>query len=274
MERPDRSSGMDLSAHSSPARIGIWTVPHSFSGAAFVTALAPEGYDLIVTIDAGSGPRATARHWRARLKSEGLSLVPRALLWPARWLHRRRRQATPVADVARRFGVPVTIVSDLNSPEAAVVLEAQKLDHVLVAGTRILSAETLRLVSGTILNYHTGILPHYRGTETIFWALVTGGPVGFTFHEISPELDRGPIHHEQIIHQGGYRDPEDCYDDCLRRAVERLPSLVRSIVDRTASPQATRPGGKVYRAPAPGYRARCLRDLRRGILVPEPPDHR
>lgn len=45
-----------------------------------------------------------------------------------------------------------------------------------------------------ILNLHNSPLPRYRGVSPINWALANGEPMhGVTIHEITPEIDAGPI---------------------------------------------------------------------------------
>jgi methionyl-tRNA formyltransferase len=47
---------------------------------------------------------------------------------------------------------------------------------------------------GRILNLHNSPLPRYRGVSPINWALKEGRNMhGVTLHEISPEVDEGPI---------------------------------------------------------------------------------
>ncbi|RME38570.1 MAG: formyl transferase [Planctomycetota bacterium] len=47
---------------------------------------------------------------------------------------------------------------------------------------------------GRILNLHNGPLPRYRGIAPINWALKNGERMhGVTLHEITPEVDAGPI---------------------------------------------------------------------------------
>lgn len=44
------------------------------------------------------------------------------------------------------------------------------------------------------LNFHAGILPYYRGSATINWAIINGEKeTGVTLHEIDRWIDHGPI---------------------------------------------------------------------------------
>ncbi len=44
------------------------------------------------------------------------------------------------------------------------------------------------------LNFHGGILPEYRGSGTINWAIINGEKeTGITLHEIDAQIDHGPV---------------------------------------------------------------------------------
>ncbi len=71
---------------------------------------------------------------------------------------------------------------------------------------------------GRILNLHNSLLPRYRGMTPINWALKNGERShGVTLHEITPDVDAGPI-----VDQLHYPiDPEqDEVIDVYRRALE------------------------------------------------------
>jgi folate-dependent phosphoribosylglycinamide formyltransferase PurN len=66
---------------------------------------------------------------------------------------------------------------------------------VVINGTRIISAETLRCVDATFINIHAGITPLYRGVHGGYWALAEGRPdlVGTTVHVVDSGVDTGTV---------------------------------------------------------------------------------
>ena len=75
-----------------------------------------------------------------------------------------------------------------------VLLDA-KPDIICLAGfMRVLSADFVGHWQGRMLNIHPSLLPKYRGLHTHARALASGDTVhGCTVHEVTGELDDGPI---------------------------------------------------------------------------------
>jgi len=44
-----------------------------------------------------------------------------------------------------------------------------------------------------VLNVHLGLLPQIRGMSSPEWSLLSGVPVGITFHYMDAGIDTGPI---------------------------------------------------------------------------------
>lgn len=77
----------------------------------------------------------------------------------------------------------------------AAALEAARPDIVALAGfMRILSAGFVARFAGRIFNIHPSLLPAYPGLDTHARALAAGEAwAGCTVHEVTAELDAGPI---------------------------------------------------------------------------------
>lgn len=76
----------------------------------------------------------------------------------------------------------------------ARLIEARP-DIVCLAGfMRVLTEGFVRRWQGRMLNIHPSILPKYRGLHTHARAIAAGDTEhGCTVHEVTPELDEGPI---------------------------------------------------------------------------------
>ena len=104
---------------------------------------------------------------------------------------------------AEERGVPTEIVrhqpfgNDISGFEHAILgaLAEHKPDLICLAGfMRILSAEFVNGWRGKMLNIHPSLLPKYKGLHTHARALAAGDSAhGCTVHEVTPELDAGPI---------------------------------------------------------------------------------
>jgi methionyl-tRNA formyltransferase len=105
------------------------------------------------------------------------------------------------------------------------------LPHILISAgyDRILSADLLARVPRSV-NVHFGMLPKYRGSYSIPWAILNNeAEIGVTLHEMAPAIDDGPI-----IRRGHFTNElnlscRDIYD----RAVEVGIELVTWLIDQT-----------------------------------------
>jgi len=79
--------------------------------------------------------------------------------------------------------------------ELARVVDAARPDILCLAGfMRVLTEGFVSRYEGRMLNIHPSLLPKYRGLHTHARALEAGDAEhGCTVHEVTPELDDGPI---------------------------------------------------------------------------------
>lgn len=113
-----------------------------------------------------------------------------------------RPEAPGLARAAAR-GIPVAAVdhrpfgADRAAFEAALLahLEAALPDIICLAGfMRVLTPAFVARFAGRMLNIHPSLLPKYPGLDTHARALAAGDrEAGCTVHEVTPELDAGPI---------------------------------------------------------------------------------
>ena len=81
------------------------------------------------------------------------------------------------------------------------ILNKKKIDLICLAGfMKILSENFIKSFSKPILNIHPSLLPSFRGLNTYQRALAAGCLIhGATVHQITKELDNGPILGQVII---------------------------------------------------------------------------
>jgi phosphoribosylglycinamide formyltransferase-1 len=104
--------------------------------------------------------------------------------------------------LARAAGVPVAVVDHRSYPsredfEAAMsdALAGARPDILCLAGfMRVLTPGFVTGWRGRMLNIHPSLLPKYPGLDTHARAIAAGDAVaGCTVHEVTAELDGGPI---------------------------------------------------------------------------------
>lgn len=104
---------------------------------------------------------------------------------------------------AAALGVATAAVSHRDFPgdragfEAALLqpLLAARPDIICLAGfMRILTPDFVARFRGRMLNIHPSLLPKYPGLDTHARAIAAGDTqAGATVHEVTPDLDAGPI---------------------------------------------------------------------------------
>ena len=89
----------------------------------------------------------------------------------------------------------VWYIEEINSDKAIDDLKNKSYDAIVVVGSKILKKNFIDKFRGKIINYHTGLLPQYRGPYSEFWALYNNEPnmVGTTIHLIDEGIDTGDI---------------------------------------------------------------------------------
>ncbi len=144
------------------------------------------------------------------------------LLW--RW-RRRELEMDVVAvvsnhpdlrDEVARFGVPyhhipVSKETKPDAEQAQIDLLAGEVELVVMARyMQILSDDFLRRIGCPVINIHHSFLPAFVGASPYHQAYTRGVKViGATAHYVTPELDAGPIIHQdvaRISHRDGVED--------------------------------------------------------------------
>lgn len=140
-------------------------------------------------------------------------------------------------DKAAALGVPTAVVDhrpfgqDRAGFEAEMtrVLEAHRPDILCLAGfMRVLTADFVTRWHGRMLNIHPSLLPKYRGLHTHARALAAGDrEAGCSVHEVTAELDGGPILGQARVKILAGDTPERLAARVLAREHELYPAVLR-----------------------------------------------
>ncbi|MCR8549652.1 phosphoribosylglycinamide formyltransferase [Salipiger sp. P9] len=141
---------------------------------------------------------------------------------------------------AAEMGVPTAVVDhrpfkgDREAFQAALQAELEKAapDILCLAGfMRVLTASFVQNWQGRMLNIHPSLLPKYRGLHTHARALEAGDAEhGCTVHEVTPELDEGPILGQATVPVL----PGDTPDALAARVLEQEHRLYPAVLRRFA----------------------------------------
>ncbi|PWC30198.1 formyltransferase family protein [Teichococcus aestuarii] len=189
-------------------RIALLTLESALSAAA-VLRLAEQQAERIVLIGrslpyraaAGGMPGQMRAHWRR----SGPRLLPYLLvnygLPQALGGLRRALGRGALSGFARRRGIPLLAVEDVNGPAMAAALRAARPDLILSFHfDQILRAEILALAPLGGINVHPSLLPRHRGPVPTLWAMRETPPAfGVTVHRMVPRIDAGAILAQQAM---------------------------------------------------------------------------
>jgi|GEM_PF-270269 len=79
--------------------------------------------------------------------------------------------------------------------------------------------KALKIPKFGFFNWHTGLLPKYRGADPVFWEILNQEPFGgVTINHMTPEMDAGPI--VQIKPEEIPYDEKDPYDRNVKKLVK------------------------------------------------------
>lgn len=92
-------------------------------------------------------------------------------------------------------------------------------DIILLAWwPKLLKQEDLELAP-IILNLHPSLLPHCRGKDPNFWAIVEERPFGVTIHHVDSSTDGGPIAFQRVIPVGWESTGQSLYENAQKEIV-------------------------------------------------------
>ena len=139
--------------------------------------------------------------------------------------------------VARVYGFPIAVCRDQNSPDAIARLKRWAPDLIVFTGGNILRKELLKVPRLGVLNVHLGLLPQIRGMSSPEWSLLSGVPVGITFHYMDAGIDTGPI-----LRRYEFPDAAECesLSDLRSRliafGVAKIGEVIEGLILGTISP--------------------------------------
>lgn len=136
-----------------------------------------------------------------------------------------------VKNVIKKHGLKEHITTSINSNEFVEYIQEDKIDLILsIASSQILKKDLLNAPSRGSINYHTALLPKYRGRQPLFWALLNGEKeIGISVHEMDEKLDNGPIIVQKMINVRASDSLHSLYIKTLKAGPELLIAAIEKI---------------------------------------------
>ena len=141
------------------------------------------------------------------------------------------RRCYSVRAVAKKYGIPVHDMPDVNAEPFLEMLRKNEVDFIVsISGTQLYKRKLREQTPWGIVNCHGALLPKYRGLMPSFWTLANDAREGgVSVHYVDKKLDNGPI-----VVQRSYRiHPHDTLEDVMTRskdlAAEAIIETVRKV---------------------------------------------
>ncbi|MCI8687474.1 MAG: methionyl-tRNA formyltransferase, partial [Lawsonibacter sp.] len=151
--------------------------------------------------------------------------------------HQNKLQPTPVKERALAHGIPVYQPETLRDGTALAILQELAPELIVVAAYgRFLPDEILALPPKGCINIHSSLLPKYRGSAPINWAILNGEEVtGVTIQRMVHDMDAGDIILQRAVKIGKTEDAAALYDRLAVMGGELAVEAVAQIQAGTAT---------------------------------------
>lgn len=143
---------------------------------------------------------------------------------------------SPVKELAIQAGIPVFQPEKMRDGTALEDMQSLKPDLiVVVAYGRILPDELIAAAPLGCINVHGSLLPKYRGSAPIQWAVLNGDKTtGVTTMYIASELDAGDMIYKAETEIGEFETSGELFDRLCVLGADLLGKTVRDIEAGTA----------------------------------------
>lgn len=143
---------------------------------------------------------------------------------------------SPVKELAVEHNIPVFQPIKLRDGEALKVITELKPDIlVVVAYGRILPDDILAAAPLGAINVHASLLPKYRGSAPVQWAVLNGDKItGVSTMYLASEMDTGDVIYTDETEIGEFETSGELFDRLMVMGAELLDKTLRDIDNGTA----------------------------------------
>lgn len=141
------------------------------------------------------------------------------------------KKETGVKRWAKENNINFIEVDSLKDEDLDVVINEIKRvspDYGVVADfSFIIPKEIIDIFDIRLINIHFSLLPKYRGSSPVQFAILNGdGTTGVTFHVVDEKMDNGSILFQSGYTTHGSETSGDLYDELFRVAADKLPEVL------------------------------------------------
>ncbi len=149
------------------------------------------------------------------------------------WIFFPKMKCYSVENVINKYNIKKVNFKSINSKNFVEYIKSNKIDIILsIASPEIFKKEILSAPKIGCINYHSGLLPEYRGRQPLFWAMLNDEKeFGITIHEMDEKLDNGPI----IVQKKFPINSKDSLHSLYKKSIKIGPKLLLDAINRIAN---------------------------------------
>src|SRR6267378_3528682 len=141
---------------------------------------------------------------------------------------------SPVKECAQKHTIPVLQPANLKSPEFLEELRSFQATLQVVVAFRMLPETVWSMPSLGTINLHASLLPQYRGSAPINWAIINGEKeTGVTTFKLKHEIDTGDILLQKSFPIGENETAGEVHDRMKEIGATLLVETIKGLIDGT-----------------------------------------
>ena len=145
--------------------------------------------------------------------------------------------STFVKKTALEFNIPVIEVDDIKSKEFENKLISLKADLFVVVAFKFLPDSIINIPKYGSINIHPSLLPKYRGSSPIQYALLNGdSETGVSIIHLNNKIDSGAILGQKKINISPYANFQEMYEKLGQLSSELLITILKDMSNGTSKP--------------------------------------
>lgn len=115
-----------------------------------------------------------------------------------------------IEELGRPKGIEIKKIENINSEDSIKKLDKINPTLIAVVGSKIIKSRVLNKFKNKFINFHTGILPEFRGPYSEFWAIYKNqaNMIGTTVHLIDEGVDTGRILKQMRVDIDSQKNPQ------------------------------------------------------------------
>ncbi len=139
-------------------------------------------------------------------------------------------------------------VRGANSIQMKNLLESMEVDLLVLGNTGIIKNNILSIPSIGTLNAHPGILPEYKGLDSIYWASYHKDyeNIGVTVHFVDEGIDTGNIISKTYVNFENEKNISKAYRKLLRLSTKVLVDAALKIINNKNIKTISNENGNYY----------------------------